>query len=523
MPILQDYLHYLGPRISADGLKPLPEKLEAIRNLAPTKNIYEACQILGLLGYYRSFVPAFSDITLPITSLLKKNTPFVWSEKCQLALDYLQEMFCNKVILQFPDPNKPYVFYTDASNNAYSSVLCQSINDDNDIRPVAYFSGTFTAQNKSWCATEREAYAVLKSIQRFNYYIRGTTCILRCDHKPLEPFLNRGMKIAKLDRWAMLLEEYDITFVHIRGKDNILADAISRLCTINVYNDAVENKHHHSLVKQDTAHSSRKAKNIELLDSATPLQTLSVSNTTLRNLQKQDKFCKNRVCELHTNINDKFYLDNDNILKCKIIVNNLEVDITVTPSTLTCILMHKFHNCRGHQGCARTFNLLKRKFWWKGMRRDVRNHINSCIICSKNLPNTSYHPQLHLEIPKVPFACIAIDTIQKLQVTTSGNRYVLTYIDLLTSYVIAVPMPDKTAVPIVEVYLSGILSRTGASMVCLSDNGSELRNRQMNMILKQLGIKCIFSNPYRPQGKLHIKMYIISLKDINKVFIKLRC
>ena len=125
--------------------------------------------------------------------------------------------------------------------------------------------------------------------------------------------------------------------------------------------------------------------------------------------------------------------------------------------------------------------------------------------CSKNLPNTSHHPQLHLEIPKVPFACISIDTIGKLLVTTLGNRYVLTCIDLLTSYVIAVPMLDKTAESMVEAYLSGILSRMGASMVCLSDNGCELKNNQLNMVLKQLGIKHIFSNPYRPQGNSHIK------------------
>ena len=111
------------------------------------------------------------------------------------------------------------------------------------------------------------------------------------------------------------------------------------------------------------------------------------------------------------------------------------------------------------------------------MRRDVKCHINNCITCSKNLPNTLFHPQLHLEIPKVPFACIAIDTIGKLPTTSSGNRYALTCIDLLTSYVIAVPMPDKTAESIVEDYLSGILSRAGVSMVCLSDNGSEFKKQ----------------------------------------------
>ena len=143
------HLHYLGHRISANRLEPLPEKLKTIRNLAPTRNVDDAHHILGLLGYYRPFVPAFADITLPITSLLKKNTPFVWSDKCQLALEYLKEIFGNKPLLQFPDPNKPYILYTDASNNAYSGLLCQPVDNNQDISQVAYFSGTFTAQNKS--------------------------------------------------------------------------------------------------------------------------------------------------------------------------------------------------------------------------------------------------------------------------------------------------------------------------------------------------------------------------------------
>ena len=212
------------------------------KNLALTRNVDKAHQILGLLGYYRLFVPAFANITLPITTLLKKSTPFVWSNKCQLALEYLKEIFCNKPLLQFPDPNKPYILYTDASNNVYSGVLYQPVDNDQVIRPVAYFSGTFTAQNRSWCATEKP-YAVLKSMQHFDYYLQGTKCTPCCDHKPLEPFLKRGMKIAKLDRWAMLLQEYDITFVHIRGKDYILTDAISRLCTIDIYEDAIETQH----------------------------------------------------------------------------------------------------------------------------------------------------------------------------------------------------------------------------------------------------------------------------------------
>ena len=273
--------------------------------------------------------------------------------------------------MQFPDLNKPYVLYTHASNNAYSGVLCQPLSNDKDIRLVAYFSGTFTAQNKSWHATEKEAYAVLKSVQRFNYYLRGAKCTLRCNHKPLEPFFTRGMKIANLERWVMLLQEYDITFVHIRGKDNILADAISRLHTINVYEEAIEDKQCHLLGSQNATHSNAKAEQIQHLDSSTLLQLLNMNTTTLCNLQKQDKFCKNKVHKLHASVNDRFYLNTDSILKLKVIINNLEVNTTVIPSALTHTLIHEFHNCRGHQGCTRTLNLLKRKVWWKGMRRDI--------------------------------------------------------------------------------------------------------------------------------------------------------
>ena len=88
------------------------------------------------------------------------------------------------------------------------------------------------------------------------------------------------------------------------------------------------------------------------------------------------------------------------------------------------------------------------------MQKNVRYHISNCITCSKNLSNISCHLQLHLEIPKIPFDCIAIDTIGKLSTTSSGNKYALTCIDLITSYVIAVPMLDKTANSVIEAYLS---------------------------------------------------------------------
>ena len=125
----------------------------------------------------------------------------------------------------------------------------------------------------------------------------------------------------------------------------------------------------------------------------------------------------------------------------------------------------------------------------------------------------------HTQVPKILFACIAIDTIGKLPTTSSGNKYALTCIDMLTLYVITVPMLDKTADSVIEAHLSGILFRAGVSMVCLSDNGTELKNNQMNTILKQLGIKHIYSNPYRPQGNSRIEIVHTFLKRILTKFL----
>ena len=104
-------------------------------------------------------------------------------------------------------------------------------------------------------------------------------------------------------------------FVHIRGKDNILADAISRLCMMNVYEKEIEDKQHHLLGSQTATYSNVKVEQIQHLDSSTLPQLLNMNTTTLCNLQKQDKFCKNKVRELHVNIDDRFYLNTDSILK----------------------------------------------------------------------------------------------------------------------------------------------------------------------------------------------------------------
>ena len=109
-----------------------------------------------------------------------------------------------------------------------------------------------------------------------------------------------------------------------------------------------------------------------------------MSSDTLCSLQKQNKFCKHKACQIHLGVKSTFYLANDSILKQTILIKNIEVCTMVIPIAMTDTLIYKFHNCRGHQGSARTLNALRRRFWWKGMRTNVKYHISNCVTCPKS-------------------------------------------------------------------------------------------------------------------------------------------
>ena len=142
--------------------------------------------------------------------------------------------------------------------------------------------------------------------------------------------------------------------------------------------------------------------------------------------------------------------------------------------------------------------------------QDVVKYINKCNICTKNLPNMAKYPQKHLEIPQIPMAVSAIDTIGHLPVTSKGNRWALTEICLNTLYVFTVPMKEILAENVVQAYLSGILAHKGGNVAILSDNGTEFKNKTLNEACDQLGIKR-FSSLFHPNAIQEQKMFIIFL------------
>ena len=140
--------------------------------------------------------------------------------------------------LQYSDPNKTFKLFTDASNYSYSSILHEAQDEEPaQIIPIAYFSGSFNHTQQLWNVTQKECYAVYRSINKFSFYLTGAECTLYCDHKLLAPFLTTGMKSKTMDRWALKLQQYSIKFQHVAVKDNVITDAILCLQTANLYKE----------------------------------------------------------------------------------------------------------------------------------------------------------------------------------------------------------------------------------------------------------------------------------------------
>ena len=232
-------IHYLGHLISEDGISPLPDKLDSIKNMLAPKCAKEIKQFLGLTGYYRKFVPRFADISRPLTQLTRKETPFNWTPECQKSFELLKSYLCGEPILKYADTSKPYTLYTDASKYGWAGVLTQSHTMDIDGKsvttdhPVTFICGLFRGSQLNWAALMKEAFAIYMSVKKFSFYLDQAEIYLRSDHWPLKRFLQKNTLNSKVNNWAMELKSFNIQLEYIQGSKNILADTLSRLIDID--------------------------------------------------------------------------------------------------------------------------------------------------------------------------------------------------------------------------------------------------------------------------------------------------
>lgn len=217
---------YLGHIIGEDGVKPDPSKIKAVKSFPTPKTATNIKQFLGLAGYYRRFIPQFSKIAKPLTTLLKKEVPFTWTTDQNEAFVNLKNQLCSVPLLQYPDFTKPFNVTTDASGIAVGGILSQGI-VGKDL-PVAYASRLLNKAEQNYSAIERELLAIVYCVNQFRPYLYGRKFHLITDHKPLVWLHSVKDPTSRLVRWRLKLAEYEYEVMYKAGKANSNADALSR-------------------------------------------------------------------------------------------------------------------------------------------------------------------------------------------------------------------------------------------------------------------------------------------------------
>ena len=234
-------LNYLGHIISDEGISVDPQTVSAVQSMEPPKTVREVRSFLGMTSYYRKYVPDFSKTARPLNLLTKKNAKFRWSPEAQSAFEKLKEALLRAPILAFPDIRKPFKLYTDASQYALGAVLTQE--HEGQDRVIQFISHQFSEQRLKWPTIEREAFAIIYSLEKLRPIIIGTDITVYTDHKPLKHLFTSEMKNPRIQRWAIILGEYNCKIEYISGPKNVAADLMSRLSNTTVAEDLNDNEH----------------------------------------------------------------------------------------------------------------------------------------------------------------------------------------------------------------------------------------------------------------------------------------
>jgi len=223
---LKKELLYLGNVITPEGISPDPEKIRVLKDYPVPQNADEVKRFVAFANYYRKFIPNFAEKSLPLNVLCRKNIPFHWSLECQNSFEILKTALSKQPVLQYPnfsDENE-FILKTDASGIGIGAVLANK----ND-KPIAYASRCLNKAELNYPTIEKELLAIVWAVKHFRPYLYGKKFKILTDHKPLIYLFNFTNPTSRLTKFRLQLEEYDFYVEYIKGKENVVADALSRI------------------------------------------------------------------------------------------------------------------------------------------------------------------------------------------------------------------------------------------------------------------------------------------------------
>ncbi|KAK1602077.1 hypothetical protein QYE76_017120 [Lolium multiflorum] len=450
----QNKLVFLGFVVSANGIEVDSSKVEAIHNWPTPTNVGQVRSFHGLAGFYRRFVKDFSTIACPLNELTKKNVPFVWGKAQQKAFDELKKRLTEAPLLALPDFAKTFEIECDASGLGIGGVLMQN------GKPVAYYSEKLDGARLNYPIYDKELYALVRVLEVWQHYLWPKEFIIHSDHESLKYLKSQHTLNKRHAKWVEFIESFPYVIKYKKGKDNVVADALSRKLTL--------------LLTRLDFH-----------------------------------------CSIEKGIDD-FYLHQGFLFKGN--------KLCVPMSSLRLLLLQESHGggLMGHFGRDKTLSMLSTHYYWPRMKRDVERLCNRCTTClqAKSTSN-SYGLYTPLPIPYAPWSDISMDFVLGLPRTKYGHDSIFVVVDRFSKMAHFIPCSrTDDASHIASLFFREIVRLHGVPRSIVSDRDVKFMSYLWKTLMAKFNVKLLFSSSSHPQTDGQTEVVNRSLSTLLRVLVK---
>ncbi|XP_058211404.1 uncharacterized protein LOC131323568 [Rhododendron vialii] len=469
----------LVPTRVTTGIEVDKAKIDLIATLPTPKCVKDIRSFLGHAGFYRRFIKDFSAISRPLCHLLSKDTPFEWTPACEEAFNKLKSSLTSPPIVQTPDWNLPFELMCDASDYAVGAVLGQR--KDKNPYVIYYASKTLNEAQMNYSTTEKELLAVVFALDKFRSYLVGSPITVYTDHAALKYLFTKQDAKARLIRWILLLQEFNITIKDKKGVENVVADHLSRL----EFEDS----------------SSR----IPIVDSFPDEQLFAVSScpwyADIVNYLVTGRLPDHWTPQdrrLFLSEVKRFFFDDPYLFKyC-----SDQIIRRCVPDDDQRGILSFCHTeaCGGHFSHKKTTaKILQCGFYWPNLHKDAYAFCRACEQCQKlgAVTRRNMMPLTNILVVEV-FDCWGIDFMGPFP-NSYGFLYILLAVDYVSKWVEAVATRTNDHAVVLDFLKEHILSRFGTPRAIISDQGSHFCNRPFTVLMKKYGITHKVSTAYHPQ------------------------
>jgi len=518
----QDNLEYLGYQLTREGIQPQPQKVEAICRLQAPKTRKQLRHFLGMVNYYRDMWQRRSHILAPLTKLSSKAVPFKWGPTEQNAFEEVKEVISREALLAFPQFDKPFHIYTDASDYQLGAVITQ------EGKPLAFYSRKMNKAQQRYTTGEQELLSIVETLKEFRNILLGQKVIVHTDHMNI---VYGNLTNDRIVRWRLLLEEFGPEYCHIAGKDNVVADALSRLDMDS------EEEPTTRLPKDGTAQVTATCMCMltrdESYDIPTAMDSALMADCFLNNVTKENElseFPMDPKVLYQSQRKDKTLMKKmstsapgyaTKLIEGQVLITK-EDKIVVPSLQLQERIVAWYHQYLCHPGQTRLEATIRQLFVWSGIRRQTQRHVSKCRQCQlcKGNPKKYGHLPAKEAEPSVPWDRVNVDLTGPFSVKTpKGVQKILllTAIDPATGWFelkeIQDPSSDTVSAAMDDIWFC----RYPRPRTIGLDGGSEFK-KYFKQMITNYGLKPAQSTPYNPQSNGIIERVHQVLGDALRTF-----